>query len=248
MAKKEFSKKESPEQLINRYQKGQKALPFMLGILAALLVILGIAIIVIWASGSGGLNISLFATKTPTATATFTPTPVTPSPTASMTPTDTPTPEPTITQTPSGPFAYKVLANDNCWDIAAKFEVPFDLLLAINNFGDACPIVEGQDILIPAPGQEMPTSTPLPSDIARGTQIEYTVELGDTLLIIASKFNTTVESLREINALAENATILFGQKLKVRVNLVTPTPTRAATLTPRATILAPATATVQPTP
>jgi len=66
----------------------------------------------------------------------------------------------------------------------------------------------------------------------RGTKLPYIVQFGDTLDIIADKFLTTVEIIMEENDL-ENANQIFaGQILQIPVNMVTVTPTRAATVTP----------------
>ena len=70
-----------------------------------------------------------------------------------------------------------------------------DVLLALNNFGNACPITPGQKIMIPVEGQELPTETPLPIDTAKGTRINYTVKSGDILAVIAARYNSTVEAI-----------------------------------------------------
>lgn len=234
-----MAKNENPQDVINGYKKRQQFLPFIIGILAVVLVVIGVVAIVMWLSGSSLPKLNLFATATPTATSTFTPTPVTPTSTPTMVPTETQTPTMTLTLTPSGPFEYEVLENDTCWDIAVKFDVELALLLGINNFVD-CNIQPGQKILIPAPDQTMPTETPIPTGLARGTEIEYRVQLGDSLDMIASKFNTTVELLIEDNEIDETNVIYFGQVLKVKVNMVTPTPTRAVSITPQGTAALPA--------
>jgi LysM repeat protein len=105
------------------------------------------------------------------------------------------------------------------------------LLLAINNFGNTCPIKPGDKILIPLKGQELPTETPLPSDFPRGKKIEYYVKTGETLAIIASRFNTTLASIMADNKITDANLITAGQKLIIQVNIVTPTPTRAPTNT-----------------
>lgn len=187
--------------------------------------------IVLWLSG-GGFSFSLFSKK-PTPTSTMPPTPIM-SPTPSLIPTETPTPEPTITVTPSGPFEYEVQENDSCWGIAEKFDVDFLTLLAINNFENGeCPIIPGQKILIPAPGQSLPTPTNVPSDVASGTKITYIVQSGDTLASIASKFNTTIDDILALNkkVIEDQDNIAVGIELTIRVNLVTPTPTFAPTST-----------------
>jgi LysM repeat protein len=156
------------------------------------------------------------------------------SPTPSLIPTETPTPTLTVSPTPSGPFEYEVLEGDSCWGIAEKFGVDFLTLLAINNFEDAtCPIYPGFKLKVPAPGQLLPTPTPVPPDLASGTRIDYTVQAGDSINSIASKLNSTYEDILAINKdkIDDENNLPVGLTLIVRVNLVTPTPTFAPTST-----------------
>jgi LysM repeat protein len=237
--------KSSPQSVIDSYKRRQQMMPFVIGGLAVLLVAVGIIILVVWFTGSNRPAIGLFASATPTATDTPTATPVTPTITPSLTSTETLVPTETLTPTPSGPYEYEVLEQDNCWDIAVKFEVDLDVLLALNNFGNQCPISPGDRILIPAPGQELPTETPIPADLPRGTKIEYQIKVGETLAIIAVKFNSTVDEIvRETNIYyrANNLPILedlnqiqAGQIIIVPANLITPTPTLGPTSTTAAT-------------
>jgi LysM repeat protein len=228
-----MSGKDSPQVVINKFEKRQKIMPYFLGGLAGILALLGIFIIIAVVSGSGNPFSGLFSTKTPTATATFTPTATQPSPTPSMTPTITETPLPTETPTPSGPQIYEVKQYDTCFDIATTFNVDLLVLLAINNFPNGtCPIIPGQKILIPAPGQELPTPTLVPLDtLPRGTVIIYYVQKGDTLAIIAAYLNSTIADIMQQNKITDQNMIYVGQGLKVRVNLVTPTPTKQPTST-----------------
>ncbi|MEA3397189.1 MAG: LysM domain-containing protein, partial [Chloroflexota bacterium] len=168
-----MSKKDA-KNVISSYRKKQKLGPYIIGAIAILLAIAGITLLIIYLVGGGeGTKLGLFSTDTPTPTATFTPTPVTPTATATMTPTATNTPTVTPTNTPNAPFEYEVQEGDNCTMIAEEFEVDIEVLLALNNLTSSCFITPGQTILIPAPGQELPTATPLPTDIAPGTQIKY---------------------------------------------------------------------------
>ena len=223
--------RKSPQNVLNNYKKRQRVSPIFITILAVLLVIIGIVIIVLWITG-GGFSFNLF-NKEPTPTSTMPPTPVL-SPTPSMIPTETPTPTLTVSPTPSGPFEYEVLEFDSCWGIAEKFEVDLQTLLAINNFEDGtCPIYPGQKIKVPAPGQTLPTPTPVPSDLASGTRIDYTVQAGDSITSIADKLNSTYEDILAINKdkIDDENNLLVGVVLVIRVNLVTPTPTFAPTST-----------------
>jgi LysM repeat protein len=221
--------RQSPQDVINSYKKKKPFFPILIAFLAVVLVVIGVAIIVMWLTG-GGLSLNLFK-KEPTPTSTKPPTPVI-SPTATLMPTETPTPTLTVSPTPSGPFEYEVKELDNCWDIANKFEVELEALLAINNFENGtCPIYPGQMIKVPAPGTTMPTPTPIPPNTKSGTRIPYKVQTGDSLLSIASKFNSTVEDIIKQNKFTDPNNITPGTQIIIRVNLVTPTPTFAPTST-----------------
>lgn len=246
-----MSGKNSPKNVLDSYKKRQKMMPYITWGVALVLVAIGIILLVIWFSGPNRPQIALFASATPTATATFTPTPTTPVPTPTNTPTITETPTASITPTRSGPMEITVVAGDSCWDLALKYEVDLAVLLAINNFpAGQCPITEGNTILIPAPGQQLPTMTPLPTNLARGTRIEYTVGSGDTLDSIASTFGTTVELIMSDNKITDQNLINVGDLLVIRINMVTQTPTLRPTLTHTPggpTLTVARTATIQPT-
>jgi LysM repeat protein len=91
----------------------------------------------------------------------------------------------------------------------------------------ANPIIRvGDELLIPAPGTELPTPTPLPEGLPKGFKVEYIVQPGDSLAAIAIKFNSTVEDILDQNEEVEDANDIYaGQTLIIRVNLVTPVPT-----------------------
>lgn len=140
------------------------------------------------------------------------------------------TPEPTITTTPAGPFVYIVEENDNCTSISIKFAVDLLFLIQLNNLTDQCIIRVGDEMLIPPPGATTSTPTALPEFLSPGTRIMYTVLQLDSLITIASKFNSTVEAIKDIDAnaeiIGENDEIFPGQVLTIPVNIATPTPTR----------------------
>jgi LysM repeat protein len=231
-----MSEKESAQNVIEAYRKRQQAArraPLLFGIMAILLIA-GAALIIFYLLGSGGpkLSIGLFATDTPTPTNTFTPTATV---TASLTPTDTsvPTETPTITVTPtqSGPFVYQVEEGDSLWTIAQEFKVDLLVLITVNNLDPANPNIRtGDKLIIPAPDTQLPTPTPLPTNIGRGAKIQYIVQLGDSLLAIANQFNSTVEAIKKDNNIDNENQIYPGQVLTIQVNLVTAVPT--STITP----------------
>lgn len=233
------------------YRKSNQLGPFFIGGAAVILVVLGIIILVSWFSKPAPAP-----TPTPTvtslpATPTITNTPLPPTATPTLTPTETQTPTITMSPTANAPFEYVVQEGDNCTDIAKKHNVDVGVLLAINNLDGSCMIQVNQKIMIPSPDTQLPTETPLPPNLPKGTVIEYTVKTGDVLGLIAEKFNTTIDAIVNLNKLANQNAISAGDILKIPVNMVTAVPTRTATRTvvggiaPTAT---PEPATVTPTP
>jgi LysM repeat protein len=115
----------------------------------------------------------------------------------------------------------------------------------------ANPIIRvGDELLIPAPGTELPTPTPLPEGLPRGYKVDYIVQPGDSLDAIAIRFNSTVEDILEQNEDLEDANAIFvGQVLIIRINLVTPVPTAVGAGTEDAPASTPGTiATLTPSP
>jgi LysM repeat protein len=246
-----MNRKDSPQSVIDSYRKRQQMAPYFMAGLAILLVVVGIIILVVWFSRSGQLVSPIAKAATPTAsvTSTASPSPAPPTATVTITPTVTLSPTITETPTPSGPFEYTIQENDTCWDIASKNQVDVEVLLAINNFGSECPIKPGDKILVPVPGSQLPTETALPTDM-RGVKIEYSVKTGDTLASIASRFNSTVDAIVTENKIEDVNKINVGDMLVIPVNIVTPTVTRAATITvtPGGPTFTPVPNTATPTP
>jgi LysM repeat protein len=232
-----MAKRTNPQNVIESYKRRQQMTPYVIGGLAALLVIVGVVILVFALRPTG---FSPAPTETPTlppATSTSLPATATQIPPTetkiSATPTGTATP--TVTNTPTGPFEYTVLEKDNCWDIAAKFKVDLNTLLAINSFpAGQCPISPGQKIMVPAPGQTLPTATPVDiTKLASGTLLEYVVQPGDTLRAIALAYNSTQQRILDQNKMTDPNKLVAGQKLVIPVNIATQVPTTTNTTTPK---------------
>lgn len=207
-------------EVIKTYRRRrERMVPIILGTLAVVLTVVGIVLIVIWLRGEGGINIGgLLATETPTPSATDTPGP----PTATSTITLTPTPS--DTPTPEWPKSYIVELGDTLWTIAEAFEVDIELLIAHNNIPDPNNVPIGSELTIPDPSSELPTETPLPTDLQTGDEIIYTVKAGDTLESIAEMFFTTVEAIAEENEIEDTNAIGIGTILTIFLG-PTPTPT-----------------------
>lgn len=249
-----MSDPESPKSVLeaaHRRRELSKRMPMVLMTIAAVLLILGAAAIIFSMLSGGGSILGFLSTETPTPTATFT---ATATFTPTHTPTETPTPLPptetptaTATETPSGPSIYVVQEGDYLSTIAAKFNITLELLLALNPQIDptTMAIRVGDQIIIPAPDTVLPSPTPIGTDVAPGTLIEYKVVTGDTLGDIALRFNSTVEDILKQNPEIENANdIVPGQILKIRVNIATPVPTATVgTVLPTVVIVSTATPT-----
>jgi LysM repeat protein len=231
----------SSADVINSYRKRRnRQNPNLVYIAAGIFVLGGVIMLIVWMSGPGKPLNTLFATETPTSTVTFTPT-------NTLLPTETPTITSTTTVTPtptfSTPFNYTVQEGDYLALIVEKYalgENGIALILLLNPYNEETGIgidpstgivSPGQVILLPNPGMELPTATPIPPDLPRGTKVDYTVQPGDTLAGIASKFNSTEEEIIKENELSDPNAIQVGQLLVIPVNLVTPTATRPPTST-----------------
>ena len=221
---------QTPGAAIPASQKTQQWLPFLLGALSVVFIVVGIVLVL--AFMGKGQGIPFLSTDTPTPTMTYTPSPT---PTATATPTLTPTatltPTPTFTPTPSEPFEYTIEEGDSLVAIAEKFNVDLITLMLLNNLNNSSTLYVGQKIIVPAPDTERPTPTPLPTFMPKGHKIQYFVLPNDSLQGIAAKFNSTVEAIIEANDALESETdpIYAGQILIVPVNLVTPMPTATPT-------------------
>lgn len=225
--------------------------PRIFGLLAILMIGGALYLLVTSLVGPGKPVSNMFATDTATPTLTFTPTATA---TATSTSTETPTPTITNTPTPSAPFQYTILENDNLVAIAEKFNLAEDgipLILQLNptialNLGIIFP---GQTIFIPNPDMHLPTATPIPAEVPRGTRLTYLVLPGDTLAGIAAKFNSTVEAIMEANDIEDANALRAYVELQIPVNMITATPTRPPTSTAAGpTPTAPSTPTATGTP
>ncbi|HSB65751.1 MAG TPA: LysM domain-containing protein [Anaerolineales bacterium] len=228
-----MSAKESPQKVIEAHRKRQQmrqSTPMAVMVGAAILLIAGAAALIFWLLGEN----SPLKDATPTPTVTFTPTAsatrtALPTNTPTITPTSPPTdtPSPTITETPSGPFEYTVQQNDTLSGIATRFGTNIATLLVLNPsiLPPAYNIYVGQKILVPPPNMQLPTSTPVSTNVPPGTIITYMVMPGDNLYAIATRFNSTVEAIVKENKLANANDINAGDILKIPVNIATPVPT-----------------------
>ncbi len=211
----------SAAEVIDAYRRRrERMVPFLLGALAVVLLVVGLFLVIIWFTGDNPPALPAFlspASETPEPTNTLPPPTDTPEPTQTPLPSDTPTPE--------GPLTYVVEEGDSLASIAEQFEITIDQLIAANNLVDPNNIGVGSQLIIPSADVELPTETPLPETLTPGSTIEYVVKSGDVLQLIAERFNSTVEDIAEQNDLDPADVLFVGLRLVIRVNIVTPVPT-----------------------
>jgi uncharacterized protein YkwD len=220
---------------INSFRKKRQQQGQLLMYGAIALVALGLILLIYWLTRPEQPLGRFFATDTPTVTVTST---ATATSTPSLTPTITETPTVTLTATPSEPFPYTIQEGDSLEGLSQRFNLGPDgpQLIYYENQELLEPtggvIFVGQTIMIPLPGSVLPTTTPIPPNLPRGTLIEYTVLPGDTLAGIAVRFNSLVDDIITENELTDPNALAAGDVLQIPVNLVTPTATLPSTSTP----------------
>ena len=122
-----------------------------------------------------------------------------------------------VTVAPAAPGQHRVQAGETLSEIARRYGVTLEQLMAVNNITDPNSLYSGQllEIATPIPGVgEAPTAAnPAPSPAERPDT--YTVVAGDTLSVIARRFDIDIDVLRTLNALGDADSILVGQTLRL---------------------------------
>ncbi|NDJ76603.1 MAG: LysM peptidoglycan-binding domain-containing protein [Chloroflexi bacterium] len=162
---------------------------------------------------------------------------LTPSRTPNVTATNTPfpsvtfTPSPVVTATRSIPdgftrtVTYVVRAGDTVSGIASRFGSTVNAIGEVNGLNNVGLIFVGQTLLVPVRDGVNPqpaTLTPVPtrSDGNGGPTpspgfVNYTVLRGDTLSAIAARYNSTINTLAQVNNIVNPNLIFPGQVLLV---------------------------------
>ncbi len=128
---------------------------------------------------------------------------------------------PTVGTTDSSPAPipsavnYTVVSGDNLWVIANRYHVTIDALRSANNLStDMLRIgqllVIPSSATIPSEGSTVPEQPPA----AGTTTTNYTVVAGDSLSVIAKRFNVTVNQIKQTNHLTSDI-IRIGQVLTI---------------------------------
>lgn len=91
------------------------------------------------------------------------------------------------------PIHYTVKTGDSFWDISRKFDVPMRDLARWNGMATTDMLRKGQKLVIFATHANQLASVPIPTDVIR--KVNYRVHRGESLALIADKFNLSVSDV-----------------------------------------------------
>ena len=118
---------------------------------------------------------------------------------------------PSTTQAPEEPeqdfITYTVKSGDSLWKISQEYGVSVDAIINANNLTSTS-LQIGDVLIIPVTSTEEPTLPPT------SNYIEYTVKSGDSLWLIANRYNTTVDAIKTASGITSN-TLQIGQVLRI---------------------------------
>lgn len=103
---------------------------------------------------------------------------------------------------------YTVRTGDTLYSIANRYGVTVAEIISANNLNSTT-LQIGQVLTIPTG-----TTTPTPTPPQQENYINYTVKSGDSLWLIANRYNTTVNAIKELNNLTSN-NLSIGQVLRI---------------------------------
>ncbi len=106
-------------------------------------------------------------------------------------------------QCPSGSFPYTIKSGDTLYKLAITYNTTVEAIMAINPGINPNNLQIGQVICIPQ-------TTPPPTQCPSGS-FPYTIKSGDTLYLLAIRYNTTVEAIMAINPGINPNNLQIGQ-------------------------------------
>jgi len=139
--------------------------------------------------------------------------------------------------------AYIVKPGDGLAAIALKLKVKLPDLLAANKLTVSSVIWPGMNLVIPAGATPPTTAAPAPTTTAPKAAQQYTVQPGDSLLILANRMKVAVKDLLAANKITLQSVIWPGMRLNLPAGAVMPAapkpPTPPTTAAPAPTTTAP---------
>lgn len=124
-----------------------------------------------------------------------------------------PAPAPAPAPQPTGTSTYTVQRGESLAIIALKFNTTYVVLAKMNGIANPDVLSVGQVLQVPAPAAA-PAPEPAPAEPPPATST-YTVQRGDSLAIIAAKFNINYIELARLNGITNPDVLNVGQVLRV---------------------------------
>lgn len=104
---------------------------------------------------------------------------------------------------------YTVTPGDTLHSIGEKYDLPVSLLMQVNAIDDPYQLQVGTKLCIPGHPSQLPScSTPSKPSV-------HIVEAGDTLYLIAKKYEIKLDDLMEQNPNIDPYNLMIGTKLKL---------------------------------
>jgi LysM repeat protein len=126
-----------------------------------------------------------------------------------------PAPGPAAPQ-PTGEATHTVQRGESLAIIAAQYGTTFVVLAEMNGIANPDVLHVGQVLRVPAPATApAPTDTGAAAPAPAPTTGTYTVQRGDSLAIIAAKFNINYFELAQLNGITDVDVLRVGQVLRV---------------------------------
>ena len=117
-----------------------------------------------------------------------------------------------------GPANYTVKSGETISEIADRYGISSERLLALNGIRDPKGLQVGSRITVPTAGPAKPAKPPVLPAItsAQGKALSHTVRPGDTLSDIANTYGVPVERIASLNGLKDPDNLVPDTQLKLR--------------------------------
>jgi LysM repeat protein len=107
-----------------------------------------------------------------------------------------------------GSQTYVVQAGDTVYSVSQRFGITIPALMQANNIPATYVIYVGQRLIIP-------TGTTIPTTPAPSTYVNYTVQQGEYLVLIATRYNLNWLTLANFNNIGSPYVVYPGQVLRI---------------------------------
>lgn len=118
---------------------------------------------------------------------------------------------PSKTQSQQRETDYVVRSGDSLWRIAKRFDTTIARLAALNQLDPDQHLMPGRRLRLPSPQDTATTEQQQPK------VVRYVVKRGDSLWLIAKRFDTSIRKLASWNALNRKHPLRPGQQLKIYI-------------------------------